>query len=321
MYNKVFKYKVKSKMATIVEFNQYNQKFDLNSEVLAIKKWLESNWSIPEEINLLDFLELTKEIAIEVYSDFTDVYANYEIFEKFKERSSFVEKETNNKALGYTESLSLSLLSLIFGLNNYNERIYESIIQKVDCGKILQNKLINKNGAFKNLLPLNYENYIKDYESFKDQENLNIKNELKMFEGVVIQRNAGFELPIRLNICHVSYDDIDQGRKPLEVLCNTLLYHFGSIIMHNNTIDLIKEISLIDTKSPMNFEFEGTASEYLKNIYPNLVKIVLAEKSGKNADHPISRAEVIKEKDSIKELAKQKDLKQEYKNLLALKGL
>lgn len=92
-------------MATIVEFNQYNQKFDLNSEVFAIKKWLESNWSIPEEINLLELLELTKEIAIEVYSDFSDAYADYKVEEKFKERLNFVEKETNSKALGYTESL------------------------------------------------------------------------------------------------------------------------------------------------------------------------------------------------------------------------
>lgn len=298
-------------MATIVEFNQYNQKFDLNSEVFAIKKWLESNWSIPEEINLLELLELTKEIAIEVYSDFSDAYADYKVEEKFKERLNFVEKETNSKALGYTESLGLSLLSLRFSLSNYINRIRESTICKVDCGKILQNKLINKNEAFKKLLPLNYENYIKDYKSFKEQENLNIKSELKMFQGVVIQRNVGFELPISLNICHVAYDDIDQGRKPLEVLCSTLLYHFGSIIMHNNTIDLMGEISLIDTKLPMNFEFKETSSEYLTNLYPNLIKIVIAEKYGRSPADSISRAEVIKEK----------DLKQEYKDLLALKGL
>lgn len=308
-------------MATIVEFNQYNQKFDLNSEVFAIKKWLESNWLIPEEINLLEFLELTKEIAIEVYGDFTDRYADYKINEKFEERLEFVKNATNSKALGYTESLSLSLLSLRFGLTNYNDRIFESMIQKVECGKILQNKLIKKNGAFKNLLPLNYKKYIKDYESFKDQENLNIENELKMFEGVVIQRNTSFELPIRLNICHVAYDDIDQGRKPLEVLCNTILYHFGSIIMHNNTIDIINEISIIDTKSPMNFEFKGKVSEYLSSVYPNLVKILIAEKLGKNADHYISEEEDKKEKDLKNDLSKKKDLKQEYKNLLALKGL
>ena len=310
-------------MATIVEFNQYDQKFDLNSEVIAIKKWLESNWSIPEEINLLELLELIKEISIEVYSDLTDRYGDYKIDEKFEERLEFVKNATNSKALGYTESLSLSLLSLRFGLTNYNDRIFDSIIGKVECGKILKNRLMNKNTSFGKLIPLNYKKYIKNYESFQDQENLNIKNELKMFEGIVIQRNASFELPIRLNICHVAYDDIEQGRKPLEVLCNTVLYHFGSIIMHNNTIDLMKEVSSIDTKLPMNFEFKGKTSEYLSSVYPNLVKIVMVEKNGKNTDYNISIDEEIEEKKEKKQnvFLREKELKQEYKNLLDSKGL
>lgn len=309
-------------MATIVEFNEYDKKFDLNNEVVAIKKWLESNWSIPEEVNLSEFLELIKDIAIEVYSDFSDRYGNYKIDKKFEERLEFIENEKNSKALGYTESLSLSLLSLRFGLRNYNDRIFESVIQKVECGKILKNRFINKNKAFKELLPLNYKNYLKDYKSFKDMQNLKIKNELKMFNGVIIKRNVSFELPISLNVCHVAYDDIDQGRKPLEVLCNNVLYHFGSIIMHNNTIDLIKDLSLIDVKLPINFEFEGKVSEYLSKVYPSLVKIVLAEKEGRNSDHYISREENRpKEKEEIKEIKKEKDLKKEYINLLTSKGL
>lgn len=313
-------------MATIVEFNQYDQKFDLNSEVIAIKKWLESNWSIPEQINLLEFLELIKEIAEEVYTDLTDNSSLISFGEKFKERLKFVESETNDKMFAYKESLSISLLSLTLGSNNYTNRIYESIIYKVECGKILQNRLINKNKSFEKLMPLNYKEYIEDYESFKDQENLNIKNELKIFKGVVIQRNASFELPIRLNICHVAYDDIDQGRKPLEVLCNTLLYHFGSIIMHNNTIDLMKEVSLVDTKLPLNFEFKGKVSEYLSNVYPNLVKIVIAEKNGENSDYNISindenEKEEKKQCKENKKIKSEKELKQEYKNLLDSKGL
>lgn len=309
-------------MATIVKFNDYNKKFDLNNEVVAIKKWLELNWLIPEEINLLEFLELIKEIAIEVYADLTDTSSLISFSEKFKERVEFVESETNDKVLAYKESLSFSLLILTLGSTNYTDRIFESTIQKVECGKILKNRFINKNKSFEKLLPLNYKEYIEDYESFKDQEGINIKNELKVFEGVVIQRNASFELPIRLNICHVAYDDIDQGRKPLEVLCNTVLYHLGSIIMHNNTIDLIKDLSLIDVKLPINFEFEGKVSEYLSKVYPSLVKIVLAEKEGRNSDHYISREENRpKEKEEIKEIKKERDLKKEYINLLTSKGL
>lgn len=309
-------------MATIVEFNEYDKKFDLNNEVVAIKNWLESNWLIPEEINLLEFLELIKEIAIDVYGDLTDRYSKVSFFEKFKERLDFIKEETNDSVLGYKESFSLSLLSLIYGLSNYTDRIFESTLQKVECGKILKNRFINKNKAFEKLLPLNYKNYLKDYESFKDMQKLNIKNELKMFNGVVIKRNVCFELPISLNICHVAYDDIDQGRKPLEVLCNNVLYHFGSIIMHNNTIDLIKDLSLIDVKLPINFEFEGKVSEYLSKVYPSLVKIVLAEKDGKNSDSYISREENrSKEKEEIKEIKKERDLKKEYINLLTSKGL
>lgn len=306
-------------MATIVGFNEYNKKFDLNIEVFAIKKWLESNWFIPENINLLEFIELIKEISIAVYSDLTDTTCNILFSEKFQGRLKFVESKINDKTLAPKESLTLSLLSLTLGFIKYNNRFFESTIHKVQCGKILQNKLINKNKQFINLLPKNYSSFIEDYESFKNMDNLNKKIELKIFEGTVIQRNLGLELPIRLNICHVAYDDIDQGRKPLEVLCNTLLYHFGSIIMHNNTFDLIQEVSLIDIKSPINFTFKGYVSEYLSSLYPNLIKIVTAEENGLNSDYYISDKEHNQINKNV--LQKEKNLKQEYNKLLLSKGL
>ncbi len=310
-------------MATIVEFNQYDQKFDLNSEVVAIKKWLESNWFIPEEINLLELLELIKEISIDIYADYTNSFL---FGEECIERLEFVKSKTNNKSLDYTEALSQCLISLTLGLNNYNQRVFDSIIYKVECGKILKNRLMNKNKSYGELLPLNYKNYKKDFESYEDQENLNIEKELNLFKGVVIRRNMTFELPILLNIYHVAYDDIEKGRKPLEVLCNTLLYHFGSIIMHNNTIDLMKELSLIDTKLPIDFEFKGKVSEYLSIVYPNLVKILMVEKNGKSSDYDLSINEDSKEKKQSKEkkenvFLREKELKQEYENLLDSKGL
>ena len=70
--------------------------------------------------------------------------------------------------------------------------------------------------------PKGYNEFIKDYKDFKGQEELDETEMLKEFDGCDDSGARSFPFPIRISTPHVAYDDICQGRKPLETLIGAI---------------------------------------------------------------------------------------------------
>jgi hypothetical protein len=74
-------------------------------------------------------------------------------------------------------------------------------------------------------LPKGYTEYKKNYKDYQGMEELDEKALLKSFEGHDSTGTLSGSFPLRVSMPHVAYDDVGQGRKPLETLLGAVLGH------------------------------------------------------------------------------------------------
>jgi len=76
-----------------------------------------------------------------------------------------------------------------------------------------------------NVKPKGYAAYRKNYKDFQDMEELDEEALLKSFEGHDSAGTLSSPFPVRVSLPQVAYDDVCQGRKPLETLIGAVLGH------------------------------------------------------------------------------------------------
>ena len=93
-------------------------------------------------------------------------------------------------------------------------------------------KWIRKKWNWKGLKPKNYKKYLANYQDYQDMEDLEIKD----FEGALNNNVMSLTFPEQTSICHVAYDDTNQGRDPLNVLISASVTYGMSV--HRRRVQL-----------------------------------------------------------------------------------
>jgi len=84
---------------------------------------------------------------------------------------------------------------------------------------------IRKKWNWKGLKPKKYKKYLENYQDYQDMDDLDIKR----FEGALNNNIISLTFPEQTSICHVAYDDTNQGRDPLTVLISASVTYGMSI--------------------------------------------------------------------------------------------
>jgi hypothetical protein len=84
---------------------------------------------------------------------------------------------------------------------------------------------IRKKWNWKGLKPKNYKKYRANYQDYQAMDELDIKN----FEGALNTNIMSLTFPEHTSICHVAYDDTNQGRDPLTVLISASVTYGMSV--------------------------------------------------------------------------------------------
>ena len=93
-------------------------------------------------------------------------------------------------------------------------------------------KWIRNKWNWKGLKPKKYKKYLANYQDYQDMEDLEIKD----FEGALNNNVMSLTFPEQTSICHVAYDDTNQGRDPLTVLISASVTYGMSV--HRRRIQL-----------------------------------------------------------------------------------
>lgn len=93
------------------------------------------------------------------------------------------------------------------------------------------------------LFPLGYAEFTQNYRDYAGMSDLDETHLTDQFDGHDASSAGAMELPIRLSLPHVAYDDHAQGRPPEEVLLNTIFSQGLGLRTYNNTVEFLRELS------------------------------------------------------------------------------
>jgi len=147
-------------------------------------------------------------------------------------------------------------------ISTYVDRVmFTSPVYHLDVVELLVRRLRLRYPGVQSLRPFGYESFTTDYSDYQGQEELDIQAVRDEFKGHDVTTGRSFEFPVRLQLPHVAYDDICQGRSPDYVAVASFFTHFSDVIAHNNTVELMQEWQAIDWTGPVCFNDEFVVPE------------------------------------------------------------
>lgn len=265
-------------MATFIDFKDFTISISIEDQKKHIHDWLLSNWNIPSSFDLNSFLNDLLKISKALFENnfceyiFSDIHAfskkRKEILNS-KYSNSFINENystiPNDFFIDYDAILQSN--DIIINLHsNHKKNTRKTLAFNIDYISLLLKFFSEKYNLLTQLTPLNYEN-INSMEVSSDLSHVDTKQVVDSFNGFILKRNSSFEFPFKLNIHSVAYDHFEQSRTPQYVLINAVIEEFKGILEHNNSHQLLTELSLIDYSSDINYEYTGSIADlYSPNI-------------------------------------------------------
>jgi hypothetical protein len=110
-------------------------------------------------------------------------------------------------------------------------------------------KFIAKNWTgLKKIKPKGYDEFIKDYQDFKGQEEFDAEKACESFKGFNDETASSFSFPLKIALPYVAYDDICQGRDPFRTLVGSLIGYGmarGQVLAKKEIEDLKENLQFI----------------------------------------------------------------------------
>jgi hypothetical protein len=166
----------------------------------------------------------------------------------------------------------------------FKEKVKEDVLQKFPVLILLENMKfsseINKNWDYEKvangitaqikkefpdaskLKPKGWKEFKKNYSDFAGQAEFDSKAAKKEFGGMHSGTACSHPFEVRVALPYVMYDDINHGRKPLNVLVSAILTHAYILNEKNNAASMLKE--LVELKAKYD------QSEYYKEPVKNI---------------------------------------------------
>jgi hypothetical protein len=133
-------------------------------------------------------------------------------------------------------------------------------------------KWIRKKWNWKGLKPKNYKKYLENYQDYQDMEDLEIKG----FEGALNNNVMSFTFPEQTSICHVAYDDKNQGRDPLTVLVSASVNYGMSVHRQRVKLGNIKMMEKHNKMLQFDINFFKSQIDIVPEEQKELVKYMVS---------------------------------------------
>lgn len=115
----------------------------------------------------------------------------------------------------------------------------------------LEYQVNNEFSGASEIFPKGYEAFTADYHEQKGILDLDEASLKDLFDGHDTTFSMANELPIRLSLPHIAFDDLDQGRPPMKMLLMTLFAQGSELRAYNNTVQFLGELSRhVDNDQP-----------------------------------------------------------------------
>lgn len=235
---------------------------NIKKEKAAVNACVAKYWDIEDTEKLSTIVDTIVSYVENTFGDVLYSYVGNRVhdFQEIRENNILQHLVEDNTNIGGYKSVTYmggfasgddtySLLNgMWFALSDYNDATREKV-GYYDKDHVAALNLKH------HFLPKGYASFIENYEDYQGMQALNEKILKEEFKGHVVKTySAGsLELPVRIQLPHVAYDDIAQGRTPEYSLVGAIMGHFIGIIVHNNTVKFLKEIGNIDLMAPVSF--------------------------------------------------------------------
>jgi len=116
-------------------------------------------------------------------------------------------------------------------------------------------------GDFK---PKGYKEFIDNYQDYEGMNTVNIDN----YKGFLDGTATSYSFPVATSLPHIAYDDLEQGRDPLQMLISSCISYGMNI---QNRRNALKDIDLNDI---INIVISGEYNHLFTKDFKNIVSKV-----------------------------------------------
>jgi flagellar basal body rod protein FlgB len=250
-----------------------SEKIDVESEIKAVTDFLRATWDIEQlkecssesNENALD--SLVKSALLTGYNALPQSLMQGGLMSIIRDLKSDREDQLESMQ-GWGSEFPLH-----DGLMASYRLLAEACVFLPDCYsdenlKILDSALSSlrktASESFKGLsviFPKGYEDFTPGYGQYDSMSESDIDAHASQFQGHDASTAGAGDLPFRLSLTQIAYDDHEQGRPPETVLLNVLFQQGLILRRHNNTVDLKQELSsFADNAQPFSLSLHTLRS-------------------------------------------------------------
>lgn len=261
----------------MIKLDEFTTTVDLVSEKTAVTTFIKKYWNINDPARLDSIVDTVVDFVSETFKDSCYQYIGNQFHDIREQRESNIKQGLlEDKTIvggyksvssildaSYYDDLSNLFTGIWFGMSYYNEAM-EKTTGYYDRDFVRELKIKH---TFK---PKGYAKFIKDYNDYSGMDSIDEKALCAEFDGHSVRCGSAssFPLPVRIQLAHVAYDHIAQGRSPSYMLVATILSHFIGIVIYNNTVELLNEVKALDLMTPVSVNnFSKPTTKWLSKIW------------------------------------------------------
>ena len=226
---------------------------DSDKELTAITNYISNTWNGFSDEASPKFFEKVCNLSNHMLQNHFDYYSLFDFRKKLEELDELLQFTINGLS-----NKDITMYFLIAG-----NALQDAIKKEWDYEKNVNTIISEVKSEFlfaSKAKPKNWSKMAKTYCDYDGMAELDSEALSKLFGGMNSGTAGAPSFEIRTALPHVIYDDICQGRKPLETLVGAMLGHAYVMNEHNNGIKLLTEfIALtehIEANSGQNITFE-----------------------------------------------------------------
>ena len=214
-----------------------NEVIDVNKEIKHMIDYISLTWECVSQKNISDLVEHVFNAGLLAGKNWINPHAGFDISKEASDRrrANFF----NQKVLVY-DGIDNFIVKMLFSPKSFFDIVLTNWDYEDEVNKIVK-EVNNIFSDSKKILPKEYNKNKKFYMERKD---INDTNSID-FAGVNSEGAGNFGFHKKITCSNVLFDDIDQGRKPFNVLISAIFSHALFVAQHNNTANFILELENI----------------------------------------------------------------------------
>lgn len=251
---------------------ELNPEVNIDYEIDAIVDFVGLKWTPIDNLK-----EIVTAIKDKATHDARALFDTYDVFEYahplIEARRNKLEQVSNSKS-AYLYDHTCHLLNEII---IHSSKVRDGALN-IDGNWYFENKtkpivkgLIKQYPELSKIKPNGWNAFIKNYSDFDGQEEYDPEEDRNLFRGVNTESACAADLPGRLALPYVAYDDRCQGRKPSEVLIGSIYAQFIRIMEYKNSLGVCNALEALGLPNTDSLVFELN----IKTDNP-LLKVIMA---------------------------------------------